>query len=288
MTVITAAQDRMQERKANPAVMPKCRTQSVQRERERGRREGGRESEREGEREKERERGRERERERACATEGFQALSRAANALTHACLLQSECRVLIDKTSCHRDPDIGMPQRVLPEVESAACTTPVEANMPTSSGQPKSGSVHSSSGSDSESPSAAVSSVDAENAGKTVCGTDVAASAGGVTAGKLVACSGVQGSEPGCEISNLKKPQGAVLISLRKDSMETGMAGMGSCAPRCCGVRGRSPARTAARSCCCARSAPRTSSRLYNSRELPRWWPWESLSGPRILGTSSI
>ena len=114
------------------------------------------------------------------------------------------------------------------------------------------------------------------------------ASAGGAIAGRLAACSGVQGSEPECETSNLKKPQGAVLISLRKDSMDTGMGCIGSCAPRCCGVRGRSPARTAARSCCCALSAPRTSSRLYNSRELPRWWPWASLSGPRMLGTSSI
>ena len=68
-----------------------------------------------------------------------------------------------------------IPQRVLPEEEAAACTTPVEANMPTSSGQPKSGSVPSSSGSDAESSSETVSSVDAENAGKTVCGTDVAA-----------------------------------------------------------------------------------------------------------------
>ena len=247
----------------------------------------GRERERERERESRQERERERDKDPS-QRRRFHALSRAANALTHACLLQSECRELIDKTSCHREPDMWMPQRVLPEEEAVACTTPVEANMQTSSGQPKSGSVPSSSGSDAESSSEPVSSVDAENVGKAVCGTNVAAGACEATTGKLVAWSGVQGSEPGCKTSNLKKPQGAVLMSLRKDSMETGMAGIGSCAPLCCGVRGRSPDRTAARSCCCALSAPRTSSRLYNSRELPRWWPWESLSGPRILGTSSI
>ena len=86
-----------------------------------------------------------------------------------------------------------MPQRVLPEEEAAACTTPVEANMQTSSGQPKSGSVPSSSGSDAESSSEPVSSVDAENAGKTVCGTDVAAGACEATTGKLVAWSGSKG-----------------------------------------------------------------------------------------------
>ena len=87
---------------------------------------------------------------------------------------------------------------------------------------------------------------------------------------------------------NRKKPHGAKLMSLRKDSRDTGMGCIGSCAPLCCGVRGRSPASTAARSCCCALSAPRTSSRLCISRELPLWWPWASLSGPRMLGTSSI
>ena len=48
-------------------------------------------------REREREPREEREGERALAAENFHALSRAANALTHACLLQRECRVLIDK-----------------------------------------------------------------------------------------------------------------------------------------------------------------------------------------------
>ena len=41
--------------------------------------------------------------------------------------------------------------------------------------EPKGGSVTSRSGSDSESPSDAVASADAEIAGKTGCGTDVAA-----------------------------------------------------------------------------------------------------------------
>ena len=98
-----------------------------------------------------------------------------------------------------------MPQRVLPEEEAVACTTPVEANMQTSSGQPKSGSVPSSSGSDAESSSEPVSSVDAENVGKAACGTNVAAGACEATTGKLVAWSGVQGSEPGCKTSNMKK-----------------------------------------------------------------------------------
>ena len=133
-----------------------------------------------GLRERERESREKREkRERALAAEHFHALSRAANALTHACLLQRECRELIDKTSCQREPDMGMPQSVLPDVESAACTTPVEANMQTSSGQPRGAVMISRSGSDSESPSEAVASAEAEVAGRCGFGTGAAECAGG-------------------------------------------------------------------------------------------------------------
>ena len=56
-------------------------------------------------------------------------------------------------------------------------------------------------------------------------------------------------------------------MSFRKNSGDKGMGCIGSCAPLCW------PAKTDVRICCWALSAPKTSSRLYNSRELPRWWP---------------
>ena len=155
-----------------------------------------------GLREREREPREERERERALAAEHFHALSRAANALTHACLLQRECRELIDKTSCQRDPDMGMPQSVLPDVESAACTTPVEANMQTSSGQPRGALMISRSGSDSESPSEAVASAEAEVAGRCGFGTGAAECAGGGSAGRAEVCAGVPGER--ARVRNIK------------------------------------------------------------------------------------
>ena len=100
---------------------------------------------------------------------------------------------------------MGMPQSVLPDVESAACTTPVEANMQTSSGQPRGAVMISRSGSDSESPSEAVASAEAEVAGRCGFGTGAAECAGGGSAGIAEVCAGVHGSEPECEISNRKK-----------------------------------------------------------------------------------
>ena len=155
-----------------------------------------------------------RERERAERRERRRESTRCG---TFSCSLQS-CECLDTRlssaegvsgtnrqTSCQREPDMVMPPSVLPDGESVACTTPVEANMLTPSGQPRGATMIARSGSDSESHSEAVASAEAEVAGRCGFGTDAVECAGGGGAGRAEVCSGVQGSEPECEILNRKK-----------------------------------------------------------------------------------